>query len=93
MSSCKADPKQSITGSKERISSLSIRNISDGDLGSYSCVAINQGGMAENNASLILHDETILSQVAQEVLIILGLTSVSVIFITVWIILRICLFR
>ena len=93
MSSCKADPKQSITGSKERISSLSIRNISDGDLGSYSCVAINQGGMAENNASLILHDKTLLSQMDQEAFIILVFTCVSVIFIIVWIILHICIFR
>jgi len=43
-------------GGIERNFSLTITNVNEKDLGDYSCVAINKGGMAERNVSLTLTD-------------------------------------
>ena len=77
----------------EKTSSLTIKNINKDDLGSYSCVAINQGGMAENNASLILQDNDLLLQMTQEVFIILAFTGASVVFVASLIIFCVYLLR
>lgn len=73
--------------------SLTISSVNSEDLGSYSCVAINRGGMAELNASLSLRDYLIHSDLANEVLTILGVTGGSMVLVTAFIILRICVYR
>ena len=65
----------------------------DDDVGSYSCVAINQGGMAENNASIILQDDALLFQMNREVFIILCFTGASLVFITLLVIVFVHLLR
>ena len=49
--------------------------------------------MAELNASLSLRDYFIHSDLANEVLTILGVTGGSMVLVTVFIILRICVYR
>ena len=74
-------------------SSLTILNVSDNDLGSYSCVAINKGGMAESNASLIVEDSSVVFQTAQEVFIIILITGISAVIAIGLLIYNICISR
>ena len=59
-------------------SSLIIHNVSLGDLGNYSCVAINKGGMAESVSELVLLQTTLWTDIVQELIIVIAVLGAAV---------------
>ena len=59
-------------------SSLIIHNVSLGDLGNYSCVAINKGGMAESRAELVVLQASLWTDIIQELIIVIAVLGAAV---------------
>ena len=82
--------EQGITG---RNSSLTILNVSEKNIGSYSCVAINAGGMAERNASIILMKSPLFLLTTSEILMIIFITGISAVLVAGLLGYHICIYR
>ena len=81
-------------GGIERNLSLTITNVNVNDLGDYSCVAINKGGMAERNVTLTFTDP--LSDPVpypQKLTIIIGVAAGALLILIVFIIALCCCCR
>merc|ERR1719336_2619143 len=81
-------------GGIERNLSLTITNVNANDLGDYSCVAINKGGMAERNVTLTFTDprtNPVLPQ--QKLTIIIGVAAGALFILIVFIIVLCCFIR
>ena len=76
--------------------SLTITNVAQTDLGAYSCVAINLGGMAESNVTLTFDDPSTWydgSAEEQQMAILIGALAGGVFFLLVLVIVLCCCCR
>jgi len=81
-------------GGIERNFSLTVTAVTSSDLGQYSCVAINNGGMAERNVTLTFTDprtNPVLPQ--QKLTIIIGVAAGALFILIVFIIVLCCFIR
>ena len=73
--------------------SLTVTSVSSRDLGQYSCVAINTGGMAEKNVTLTFTPASDLIPYPQKLSIIIGVAAGALCILIIFIIVLCCCCR
>ena len=85
--------KPDLPGGIERNFSLTVTSVTSNDLGQYSCVAINNGGMAEKNVTLTFTAPGIHVPYPQKLSIIIGVAAGALCILIVFIIVLCCCCR
>ena len=81
------------SGGIERNFSLTVTSVTSSDLGQYSCVALNNGGMAESNVTLTFTDPLLNPINMNNMTIIVGVAAGAICILVIFIVVLCCCCR